>query len=201
MLDSPFSLEFEISTPARFDALQRFFFALKSEKDQILKSWDSDAEEDQYDPVDEPNWIDYLDEEAIEWFSDFLDLDSPEGITFSKLWELTEPEYRCVDNMFHLPGHWDFESLLESLFNGEYVLVDLRGKTDTTGELIYDPWAGPFGGTEPLVELIEAFGQTVTYDSWHEGPHRRCVVGWDYELAKKLVAEGKGYIPNQEKST
>ena len=132
-------------------------------------------------------------------FSDSFGLDSPEGITYSKLWELTEPEHRWADNMFHMPGNWDFESLLDSLFNGEYVLVDLRRKTQTIGELIYDPWARPFGGTEPLVALIEAFGQTVTYDSWHEGPHRRRIVGWDYELAKKLVAEGKGYIPDQEK--
>ncbi len=197
MLDSTFYLEFEITASERFNALQRLFFALKAEKDKILKSWDTAEKAGQYDPANEPNWIDFLDEKAIIWFDDHIDPDSEEGITFQKLWDLTEPENRWTDNMFVLPGNWDYESLIDSLFNGEYALIDLTCKSATQGELFYDPWAIPFGGTEALVALIESFGQTVTFDSWHEGPHRRDVAGWDYELARKLVAEGKGYVPDQ----
>ncbi len=72
-------------------------------------------------------------------------------------------------------------------------LENLATLTLPHGILYYDPWAGPFGGSECLVALIESFGNMVTYDSWHSGPHRRFTVGWDYELAKTLVSKGKGF--------
>ena len=97
--------------------------------------------------------------------------------------------------MFQLPGKWDFESMIDALFNGEYIFVDLVKENEKQGVLYYDPWSGPFGGSESLVALIESFGRTVTFDSWHEGPHRRQISAWDYELAKQLVASGKGFTP------
>ena len=57
----------------------------------------------------------------------------------------------------------------------------------------------PFGGTESLVQLIESFGHTVTYDSWHEGPPKRAAISWEFELAKKLVEQGKGIEQPNEK--
>lgn len=97
--------------------------------------------------------------------------------------------------MFNVPGNWDFESMIDSLFNGEYVLVDLVRESEEFGVLYYDPWAGPFGGSESMVQLIESFGHTVTFDSWHQGPHHRRAIGWNYALAKQLVAAGKGFTP------
>ena len=195
MRDKSFYLEFRIGSQRRFDALHRFFTALKSEKDQIIKSWDSDAEQDQYDPASEPKWLDFLDDEAVEWFANTFDYNSEEGKTYQQLWNLTEPEIRLSHPMFRPPGNWDFESMVDSLFNGEYTLVDLAQESETDGILYYDPWAGPFGGSESLVALIESFGHSVTFDSWHEDPHRRQPVGWNYALAKQLVAAGKGFTP------
>ena len=149
-----------------------------------------------YDPAAEPHWIEFLDETALEWFADTFDYNSEEGKTFQQLWNLTSPEIRSSHEMFHLPGNWDFESMIDSLFNGEYAFVDLVKETKTSGVLYYAPWAGPFGGSESMVALIESFGNTVTFDSWHEGPHRRRISAWDYQLAKELVASGRGFRPD-----
>ncbi|NET50631.1 MAG: hypothetical protein F6K09_18455, partial [Merismopedia sp. SIO2A8] len=106
---------------------------------------------------------------------------------------LTSPEVRLSHPMFHVPGNWDFESMLDSLFNGEYYFFDLVKETDITAVLYYDPWAGPFGSSEAIVEWIESFGHSVTFDSWLDGPHHRQTSAWDYELAKQLVAAEQGF--------
>ena len=195
MRDRYFYLEFAICSVSRFDALARMFAALKTEKDRIVASWHSDAPEDEYDPAQEPKWLEFLDEPAMEWFANTFDYDSEEGKTYQKLWNLTLPEIRLSHPMFQLPGNWDLETMIESLFNGEYVFIDLVKESDEIGVLYYDPWAAPFGGSESMVALIESFGHTVTFDSWHEGPHRRQTSAWDYALAKQLVAAGKGFTP------
>jgi hypothetical protein len=64
---------------------------------------------------------------------------------------------------------WDLPSLIEAFKNGEYRLIGCT-LTDRLGRVVYDPFAGPFGGTECMHALIEAFGFRVTRDSWHESP-------------------------------
>lgn len=188
-------LEFSIGSLARFDALARMFDALKAEKDRIVASRDSDAPDDEYNPAQEPNWIEFLDEPAREWFADTFDYDSEERKTYQKLWDLTPPDIRLSHPMFQLPGNWDFESMIDALFRGEYVFISLVRESGETGVLYYDPWAQPFGGSESMVAFIESFGHYVTFDSWHRGPHRRQTGAWDYALAKQLVAAGKGFTP------
>ena len=48
------------------------------------------------------------------------------------------------------------------------------------------------GGDTSMVFSSWWNGNEVTYDYWHSGPHLGLEVGWDYELAKKLVQQGKG---------
>jgi hypothetical protein len=195
MLETCLYLEFTIGKKERFNSLHQLFSVIKREKDLIFALWDSDDEKESYDPTEEPNWIEFLDDEAIEWFTNIFDFNGDEGLVYQELWQLTKPEIRCSHPMFNRPGNWDFESVLDSLFNGEYTLVDLILTDDSNGILYYDPWAFPFGGSEPLVALIESFGHYVHFDSWHEGSHHRQVIGWDYSLAKNLVAKGQGFIP------
>lgn len=186
-------LEFEFIQAECFDALKRLYLALKAGKDA------EDVEhEDQsvfHDP-DDSYWTDFLNEESLAWFSNTFDYDSVEGKVYQKLWNLTEPEVRLSHPMFHLPGNWDFESLLDAIFRGEYTLIDLVLESKSKGLLYFQPYAYPFGGTEALFGLIEAFGCTVTHDSYHEGPHERTESAWDYELAKQLVSRGKGFKPS-----
>lgn len=195
MRDQYFYLEFTIGAYARFDALSRMFVALKAEKDRIWARSTPEAEEDDYEPMFDPKWLELLDEPAIEWFADTFEFDSSEGETFQRLWNLTSPEVRRTHPMFQLPGNWNFEAMLDALFNGEYVLVDIVKETPTTGVLFYEPFAAPFGGSEGLVALVESFGHTIIFDSWHKGPHQRRTSAWDYQLAKELVAAGKGVKP------
>lgn len=75
MRDQYFYLEFTIGCLERFDALSRLIFAIKAEKDRIIASWGSDES----DPVRERNWVELLDEPAVEWFANTFDFDSEEG--------------------------------------------------------------------------------------------------------------------------
>ncbi|MCC0178810.1 hypothetical protein I4641_17715 [Waterburya agarophytonicola K14] len=147
------------------------------------------------DPVDDYQWKNYLDEKAIAHFKNTFDFNSEEGIIYWKLLELTEPENRLDHPFFKTPGNWDFESMLDAIFNGYYVLIDLVKEKRDRGCLYYQPTAYPFGGSDSLVELIKSFGNRITYNS--RSKHSKPVIEsqWDYELAKELVRQGIGFTP------
>ncbi|NQX85448.1 MAG: hypothetical protein HRT67_06025 [Flavobacteriaceae bacterium] len=92
--------------------------------------------------------------------------------------------------MFNTADNWSLDSMIYVIFQGDYELIKIE-KSNDNGTLYYNPVGIPFGGTESLVQLIESFGNTVTYDSWHEGTHKRAEIAWDFEVAKKLVEKEK----------
>ena len=196
MKDEYFYIEFEIGNLARFASLQKMFEKLK----QVKNNWMQDLyleqknDLDYSDPVDSFPWKDYLDDEAIEWFNDTFDFDSEEGIIYWKLLELTEPEIRSQHPFFKTPGNWYFESMLDAIFNGDYLLIDLVKERGDRGCLFYKPRAYPFGGSGSLVELIKSFGNKITYDSWQKNNSIK-ESEWNFELAKKLVKKGIGFTP------
>lgn len=202
MKDTYSYIEFEIINPARFPFLQRFFSQLKEVKSNRASNvaLQHKHDFDYSDPVDSFPWQDLLDNEAVEWFENCFNFDSEEGITYWKLWELTDPQVRLQHPFFKTPGNWDFESMLDAIFNGDYVLIDLVREGENRGCLYYEPRAYPFGGSDSLIELISAFGNLVTYDSWHKKDRPKRASTWDYELAKKLVRQGIGFsselLPN-----
>jgi len=167
------------------------FSALKVEKDRYCNSGQD------YDSVEEMSWRDFLDKGAIEWFDNTFDYDSEEGRTYLQLWELTAPEIRLSHPMFIAPGNWDFDSMIEMLFVSDYTLIDLLEEPDGKGVLFYHPHAFPFGSVEAMVELVESFGHTATFDSFNNSHPHRSVSGWDFDLAKQLVATGKGFTPSE----
>jgi hypothetical protein len=195
MIETSFYLEFTIGTKERFNSLHQLFLALKYQKELLISDWDRNDSIESYDSDKEPDWSDFLDKEAIEWFANTFDFDSDEGVTYQKLWDLTEPAIRLAHPMFNLPGNWNFESIIDSIFDSEYELVKLILINDNKGRLYYDPWAFPFGSSDSLVALIESFGHHVIFDAYREGSPYRPIVGWDYALAKSLVAKGQGFIP------
>ena len=190
--DLYFYIDFKIGEASRLERLKEMFYKIKEVKEIGEELLESDEE---FDPFQATQWTDYLDDQALEWFLDTFDFHSEEGKTYHKLWNLTKPEVRIGSAFFHLPGNWDFDSMLHSLFHGEYQLIDIQEDKEGFASLYFDPYAGPFGGTEPLVALIESFGHEVIYDYYHDGPHYRIISTWDYKLAKELVAQGKGYSP------
>lgn len=63
---------------------------------------------------------------------------------------------------------WGLEDILSCVLNGEYWLVNLTFD-DQAGRLVYDPWAFPFGGTDPLKALVRMFGYEISRDSFWDG--------------------------------
>ena len=192
--DGYFFLEFTVG--GEIASLAKMFAALKQSKDEYIK----EVFEDETDeaptsyPSDDPKWIGYLNETALQYFGEASDAE--EERIYNELWKLTAPMVRLYHPMFTRGQNWDFESMIDAIFNGDYTLDELRQLDENHAVLLYNPWAGPFGGTDCLVALIESFGHRVTYDLWHDGPHQRGEIGWDYALARALVAQNKGFVPN-----
>ena len=190
-------IEFKFSDRERFNTLQTIFYKLKEVKDSFsnLDLPDKENEIDYEDPVDQHPWKEYLDQEAIAYFENTFDYNSFEGIIYWLLWELTEPEIRLHHPFFKTPGNWHFESMLDAIFNGYYMLIDLKQEQSDRGCLYYQPTAYPFGGCDSLVELIKSFGGRITYNSQYKQMKPVIESSWDYELAKKLVKQGIGFTP------
>ena len=66
------------------------------------------------------------------------------------------------------PAGWRLEDLLECILGGDYELVGLTFD-GRAGRLVYYPRGYPFGGTGPLIGLVEAFGLEVTRNSYWDG--------------------------------
>ena len=197
MKDKYFYIEFEIGNIARYKNLQKIFLKLKEVKNDWIQNGNSKQEKtnlDYRDPLEDIDWYSYLDNYAIAWFEDAFDYNSLEGQIYWRVWELTQPEIRLQHPFFKTPGNWDFESMLDAIFNGDYLLIDLVKEKDNRGILYYNPLGYPFGGSDSLIELIRAFGNQIIYDLWHKGiPIRKSE--WNYELARKLVLKGIGFTP------
>ncbi|MCA9692212.1 MAG: hypothetical protein KC636_21615 [Myxococcales bacterium] len=189
----PFRIEFELTAPERLAALTRIFAALARVKEIQFGPLgdDEDGEPPGWLEDDDPRWAAHLDEAAREHFAGAFDFASEEGRLHRALWELTPPSRRR-DPIFHVPGPWSFEAVIHVIYAGEYLLVALERTGPASATLRYEPLAGPFGGTAALVQLVEGFGQRVTFDSWHDGPHPREEVGWDPARARRLIAAGRG---------
>jgi hypothetical protein len=173
------------------------FEKLKEVKNDWMVFCDSEKEKSNFnyqDPIEDFNWYSYLDEEEIAWFKNTFDYQSEEGKIYRKIWDLTHYEDR-LHPFFITPGNWDFESMLDSIFSGEYCLINLIQEENNRGCLYYDPHAQPFGGSDSLCELIRAFGNQVIYDSWHENENPPIESQWNYELAKELVRKGISFTP------
>ena len=199
MKDDYSYIEFKIGSSDRFKCLQQLFAKLKEVKDSWLEEMYPDEKQrvlDYQDPVDNFNWRDYLDELATTWFENTFDFNNEEGLVYWKLWELTAPEVRLAHPFFKTPGNWHFESMLDAIFNGDYALVALVREREDRGCLYYNPRAYPFGGSYSLIELISAFGNRVTYDSWHKLNKPQAASQWNLELARMLVRRGIGFTPD-----
>lgn len=55
---------------------------------------------------------------------------------------------------------WDMGSMLDSLADGEYVLIGIEER-DGSQHLLFDPQAYPFGGTGCMTAFLECFGHAI----------------------------------------
>lgn len=185
MRDKYFYIDYDFDNKERHDKFEIIFQKIKEVKEEYYQSESEISYEDE-------DWTVYLDEEAKDWFNKIeLTPNSEQRKVYDALWKLTKPEIRQKHPIFNTADNWDYDSVIEVVFQGDYQLIKVE-KSINKGTLFFDPGGFPFGGTEALVQLIESFGNKVTYDHWHEGPHVRPQIGWDFEVAKKLVDQGKG---------
>jgi hypothetical protein len=180
-----FYINFSIETLERYSFLIKIFNKLKVEKEIY---WDSETVPN----IDIIEWKQFLDDKTYNHYKNLnASSNKEQDEVYYKLWDLTSPEIRINHPMFNRTNDWDFESVIHTIIEGEYELIDLSVKGNK-GTLYFDPFSLPFGGTESLVSLIESFGNKVFFDSWHNGEHKRQKIGWDFELAKKLVSQNTG---------
>lgn len=183
-----FYIEYKIGNPKRHEKLETLFLKLKENKELYFETGIEPSSEIE-------DWIEFLDTDAKIWFDQIeLKPNSEQLKIYNQLWTLTKPEVRLKHPMFNTADNWSLDNMVYVILQGDYELVKIE-KSDNKGTLHYNPGGIPFGGTESLVQLIESFGNTVTYDSWHKGPHKRAQVGWNFELAKELVENNKGVEP------
>ena len=60
-------------------------------------------------------------------------------------------------NLYLVNSPWDFESVIDAIISGEYEIIGCEVVESGIGRLYFEPWAYPYGGTEPLVQLIMPF--------------------------------------------
>lgn len=186
--DPRLRIEFEVRDAGFLEALKKMLAALREEK-QFLDEVEATGE-DIAQVSGEARWRDLLSAQARRSFDEARELSAEEWDVYNRLWELTAPLVRLKHPMFHFNDRWGFESVLDAILNGDYVLLGVEGDGPRS-VLFYLPLGLPFGGTEALVQLIEAFGHRVLFDQWHGGAHQRTSVGWDFEEAVRLVERGQ----------
>jgi hypothetical protein len=141
-MEKKYYLEFRAPDNDRFQMLQKVFYELKKSKE----GGGIDA--------DDGGWKTFFDEKTMKHF-------------------LTEEEFKKVSKMpraslFQFkPNKWHFESMLDAVNNCECELVscELFSEKDRVARMEFYPISYPYGGTDALQCLIEAFGFKVTAKS------------------------------------
>lgn len=137
-------IEFNISTPERFAALQRAFGILKHDKD--ADDWRSNDE-----------LLEFFDEESLSKF-----YWPPEDERRQRLEDLRTRPIAITPTDQTAGLEWDFDSLIDAFVNGEYNLISCEMCEDNKARLCFYSLAYPYGGVGCMVALVEAFDGVVT---------------------------------------
>jgi hypothetical protein len=137
-------VEFSISSPERFAALQRVFAELKHDKD--AEDWRSNEE-----------WLTIFDAASLSHF-----YWPPDDTRRQRLADLrTRP---IIETPTDQAGGqtWDFDSLLDAFVTGEYNLLSCEMTPNGKARINFFALAYPYGGVGCMVALVEAFDGLVT---------------------------------------
>lgn len=137
-------VEFTISSPERFSALQRAFAELKHDKD--ADDWRSNDE-----------LLEFFDAESRSHF-----YWPPDDVRRQRLEDLRTRPILVAPTESATGLRWDFDSLMDAFVNGEYNLLSCEIIGGEKGRLNYYALAYPYGGVGCMVALIEAFSGVVT---------------------------------------
>jgi|SRR5882672_11177287 len=140
---SNFYIEFEIESEAGFQKLATLYAALQEAK--ANDDWKNDA-----------YWLRIIDEGVREhfwWPSE------AEAEAWRRKWFSRPIEKRLSDPS--LQTKWDYGSMIEAFRNGDYELLACRRSSNERARIEFDPYGHPYGGTECMRCLVEAFGHRV----------------------------------------
>jgi hypothetical protein len=137
-------VEFSISSPERFAALQQVFGELKRDKD--AHHWRSNEE-----------LLKLFDAEALTHF-----YWPPDDARRRRLEELRNRPIIATPTEQTAGQTWDFDSLIHAFVIGEFGLLSCEMTDDSKARLNFLAQAYPYGGVGCMVGLVEAFGGVVT---------------------------------------
>ena len=80
-------------------------------------------------------------------------------------WSSTPVSERLSPDM-PSPG-WDFDSMIDAIFNAEYALIGVGRLTVSEAILEFDPHAWPYGGAGALRALVRSFGHQIRIRGWN----------------------------------
>ncbi|WP_157632083.1 hypothetical protein [Variovorax sp. CF313] len=135
-------VEFESNGERSLQRLTEFFDLVKTAKD-------SD------EPADESQLLAFLTDGERSYFSN---LTPEEMAEWNEYWFSTPLPKRHSAEM--LSPQWDFASMLDAIWNGDYDLIAIRPRA-ARHVLEFNPHGYPYGGTGSLVALVECFGNQV----------------------------------------
>jgi hypothetical protein len=137
-------IEFELIDNKRFEMLAAIFEALRTAKQS------GDFRDNAY-------WLSFFDNTAL---SHFWNPTKDELLEWERQWKATPFQDRLSDP--NLKRLWEFGSMIDAFRDGEYELIACRHVSANIGQLEFAPFALPYGGTECIKALIEAFEFRVT---------------------------------------
>lgn len=108
-------------------------------------------------PEAKEEWMAYFDTKAL---SHFWWPTAEELKDWEKRWFATPLHKRFNDPSLKMP--WDFMSLFEAFKNGDYELHPIRMLSLKEAVLPFHPYGHPYGSTNCMCALIEAFDHQVT---------------------------------------
>lgn len=148
-MDNVSFIEFELSSTCKLQQLMELFQYIKVKKEATATHQVANLDNDLH-------LFDFFETEDLDYF-----------------WWPTEQESRAFwqsyknlpieeQTAYLLKMPWDYATVFEEIGQGEYEITSCAKINETTTRLYYVPDAYPYGGTEPLVQAIKAFGMQIT---------------------------------------
>ncbi len=134
-----FFIEFSYNDEFVFQRISSLINYIKDKKD--LEELD----------CDDISILDFYSEDEINYY--WWPTEEENKEFWEKYYSMTEEKR----NLYLVNSPWDFESVIDAIITGEYEIIGCEVVESGIGRLYFEPWAYPYGGAEPLVQLIMPF--------------------------------------------
>jgi hypothetical protein len=157
--------KFQVISQERFHILSHIFEVLKQEKQKILEAYEDTSDGGNDEALDRlvkedtrkrneiaENLFVLFDDRALGhfWWPTMQEREE-----HWKRWKATPIPQRFADPTLETP--WGFSSMVDSLLTGEYGFLSCHLLAPDTGVLVFLPYSLPYGSSDAMKALIEAF--------------------------------------------